>query len=114
MKQIALSDCSYPESTANNIRDEIGATITRLKAVIDEEATLRRALRTLFVKRREEAIEKVHLANSYLDLVNREEVAFCDDLKQATASANAVSGLSSTAIPYAYHRKFHTVGADDL
>jgi hypothetical protein len=90
MTQTALSDCSYPESTTYNIREEIEATITRLKVVIDEDASLRQALRTLFVKRREEAIEQVRLANSHLDLVNEEEAAFSEDLKQATATANEV------------------------
>jgi hypothetical protein len=90
MTQTALSDCSYPESTAYNIRDEIDATITRLKVVIDEEASLRKALRTLFVKRKEEATEQVRLANLHLYLVNEEEAAFCEDLKQATMITNEV------------------------
>jgi hypothetical protein len=92
MTQTALSDCSYPESTIYNIRDEIDSTITRLKVVIDEEASLHKALRALFVRRREEAIEQVRLANVHLDLVNEEEAAFCEDLKQATAIANVVRG----------------------
>jgi hypothetical protein len=92
MAQTALSDCSYPESTIYNIRDEIDSTITRLKVVIDEEASLRKALRALFVKRREEAIEQVRLANVHLDSVNEEEAAFREDLKQATATANKVRG----------------------
>jgi hypothetical protein len=90
MIQTAPSDCSYPESTDYNIRDEIDATVTRLKAVISEEASLRKALRALFVKRREEAIEQVRMANRYLDLVNDEEASFCEDLKQAMAIANEV------------------------
>ena len=92
MTQTAFSDCSYPESKAYNIRDEIDATIARLKVVIDEEASLRKSLRALFVKRREEAIEQVRLANLHLDLVNEEEAAFCEDLRQATATANEVRG----------------------
>jgi hypothetical protein len=94
MTQTALSDCSYPASTAYNIRDEIDATVTRLKAVINGGASLRKALRALFVKRREEAIEQVRMANLHLGLVNEEEVAFCEDLKQATMIANEVRILN--------------------
>jgi hypothetical protein len=110
MTPIALSDCSYPESTAYNIRDEIDATITRLKVVIDEEASLRKALRSLFIKRREEAIEQVRLANLHLDLVNEEEAAFCDDLSRAAASANEVCHPIIRAILRAYHQPTYMTG----
>src|SRR5271154_2607905 len=93
MTKAALLDCSYPESTVYNIRDDIDATITRLKVVIDEEASLRKALCALFIKRREEALEQDRLANVHLDLVNEEEAAFCDDLMKAAASANEVCHL---------------------
>jgi hypothetical protein len=94
MTQTALSDYSYPESTAFNIRDEIDDTITRLKVMINEEASLRKTLRTLFVKRREEAIEQVRLANLHLHLVNEEEAVFCADLRQTMAIANEVCILT--------------------
>jgi hypothetical protein len=58
--------------------------------VINEETSLSKALRTLFVNRREEAIEQVRLANLHLNLVNEEEAAFCADLKHAATSANEV------------------------
>jgi hypothetical protein len=95
MTQTALSDYSYPESTAFNIRDEIDDTVTRLKVMINEEASLRKTLRRLFVKRKEEAIEQVRLANLHLHLVNEEEAVFCADLRQATAIANEVRILIS-------------------
>ena len=90
--QKALSECSYPESTIYSIRDEISSTIARLKEVIDEEASLRTTLRALLVKRKEEALEQVRAANQNLDLINAEEKAFCEGLKQTTDAANKVSG----------------------
>jgi endonuclease/exonuclease/phosphatase family metal-dependent hydrolase len=103
MTKTALSDFSYPESTVYNIRDDIDTTITRLKVAIDEDASLRKALRVLFVKRRVDAIEQVRLANLHLDLVNEEEAAFCDDLMKAVASANEVCHLILMALSHAYH-----------
>ena len=90
MTHTALSDCSYSESTAYDIRDEIDAIITKLKALVNEEASFRKELRILFTKRREEAIERVRLANLHLNLVNEEEAAFCEDLKQTATIANEV------------------------
>jgi hypothetical protein len=110
MTYTTLSDFSYPESTAYNIRDEIDATITRLKVVIDEEVSLRKALRALFIKRKEEAIEQVRLANLHLDLVIEEEAAFCDDLSRAAASANEVCHLIIPAISRAYHQSTYMTG----
>jgi hypothetical protein len=58
--------------------------------VIDEKASLRKVLRTLFVERREEAMEQVRLVNLHLELVTEEETAFCADLKEATTIASEV------------------------
>jgi endonuclease/exonuclease/phosphatase family metal-dependent hydrolase len=110
MTHTALSDCSYPESTVYNIRDEIDATTARLKVVIGEEATLRKELGALFAKRREEAIEQVRLANLHLDLVNEEEAAFCDDLSRAAASSKEVCHLIQPAISHAYYGPTNTTG----
>ena len=87
MKRPSISDCSYLESTAHNIRDEIDSTIARLKAVMEEEASLRKALHALFLKRKEEAIERVRIANLHLDLINQEEQALTEELGRAAASA---------------------------
>jgi hypothetical protein len=90
MRDTTLSECSYPASSAHNIRDEIGNTVARLKKVIDEEASLRKTLQALFVKRREEAIEQVRVANLHLYTVNQEEAAFCADLKREATEINVV------------------------
>jgi len=91
MKQESISDCSCTVgSIAYNIRDDIDSTIARLKAVIEEEASLCRALHALFLKRKEEAIEQVRLATLHLDLVTQEEAALTEDLARAAASAKYV------------------------
>jgi hypothetical protein len=93
ISETALSDCSYPESTVYSIRDEISTTIARLKEVMDEEATLCIKLRALFVRRKEEALQQVRVANQNLDLINAEEKAFCEDVKQAAVTANKVNSV---------------------
>jgi hypothetical protein len=76
--------------------------------VINEEASLRKALRSLFINRRQEAIEQVRLANLHFDLVNEEEAALCDDSSRAAASANEVCRPIIPDISRAYHQQTHT------
>ena len=97
-KPESVSDFSCVGSIANDIRNDINSTITRLKAIIEEEASLRKTLHALFLKRKEEAIERVRIANLHLDLVNQEEASFIENLKRATAAAQYVGFRSIYSI----------------
>jgi hypothetical protein len=88
MIKTALSECS---SVSELDCDPISSTFAQLRAVISQEASLRKKLDELFGKRTEAAHIAVQNAQSNLELVKTQEAQMREILKKESAAAKEVS-----------------------
>ena len=84
----APSDCSSP---SGNDYDQLSSTFAKLRAVISQEASLRKDLVEQFRKRKEDAHIAVQNAQRHMELVKTQEAEMLEILEKECAAAHAVS-----------------------
>ena len=89
MTKVPSPDCSG--SLSGSDYDQLSSTFAKLRAVINQEASLRKDLVEQFRKRKEDAHIAVQNAQRHLELVKTQEAQMLEILEKECAAAHAVS-----------------------
>ncbi|KIM20173.1 hypothetical protein M408DRAFT_334095, partial [Serendipita vermifera MAFF 305830] len=94
MRRSSVSDFFYLN---RDVDDDITATFSKLRAILHEEAIVRKTLEGLFIKQKEEAEESVRRAHEHLAAVYAEQANMRDIIRRESMKASEESMAASTS-----------------